>query len=202
MATTAATTSYQFTVDDLAQMPDDGNRYEVIDGELYVTSAPHLAHQLAQGRLEQALRNWEEATGSGMVVSGAGVIFAFNAGVIPDLMWISEERLPIVLINPETGEQDGKLHDAPDLTVEVLSPGRENQERDRQIKLALYSRRGVREYWLVDRFARRVEIYRREQAALILVATLLSGDTLASPMLPGFSMPIEQIFRLPKAMQP
>jgi Uma2 family endonuclease len=66
--------------------------------------------------------------------------------------------LRLVMINPTTGRRDGKLYAAPDLVVEVLSPGRENEERDRETKLTLYSRRGVLEYWIVDRFTRRVEV--------------------------------------------
>lgn len=198
-----ATTGYQFTVDGLENMPDDGNRYEVIDGELYVTAAPHFEHQAALDQIIIALGIWHAATGRGWPVSGAGVKFAFNAGVIPDLLWVSDQRLPVVTINPRTGQPDGKFHAAPDLVVEVLSPGRDNEQRDREIKLTLYSRRGVREYWIVDRAARTVEVYRRNGAATLeLAATLTLGDTLTSPLLPDFALPVDQIFRLPRSMMP
>ncbi len=192
----------EFTVADLEHMPDDGNRYEVIDGELYVTTAPHFEHQAALDQITFALLDWHHATGLGWAVSGIGVIFARNAGVVPDLLWVSDERLAVVTINPETGKQDGKLHAAPDLAVEVVSPGWENEERDREVKLSLYSRRGVREYWIVDRAPRSVEVYRRREAALELAATLTVGDTLTSPLLPSFALPVEQIFRLPGALMP
>lgn len=188
----------QFTVADLEHLPDDGNRYEVIDGELYVTSAPHFDHQSALDQLVWAFRGWHDESGLGWPISGTGIIFAANTGVIPDLMWISDERLPTVLINPQTGQRDGKLHAAPDLVVEILSPGHENELRDREVKLTLYSRRGVLEYWLVDRARRIVEVYRRTAvAALELAATLTERDALASPLLPGFALPVERIFRLP-----
>lgn len=191
----------QFTVADLENFPDDGNRYEVIDGELYVTTAPHFEHQTTLDEIIFALRGWHQATGLGWPVSGVGVVFSRDAGVVPDLVWVSDERLPLVTINPRTGRRDGKLYAAPDLVVEVLSAGSENEERDREIKLSLYSRRGVREYWIVDRFLRCVEVYRRNgQAALELVATLTVGDSLTSPLLPEFTLPVEQIFRLPKAL--
>jgi Uma2 family endonuclease len=80
--------------------------------------------------------------------------------------------------------------------VEVLSPGPTNERRDREAKLKLYSRRGVQEYWIVDWQRRQVEVYRREQAALRLAHTLLPGDTIDSPLLPGFQCQIERFFSL------
>ncbi len=206
-----AIVQYQFTVDDLARLPEDGSRYEMIDGALYVTAAPHSEHQAALDQIIVAVGNWYNTAGLGWPVSGAGVKLAVNVGVVPDLLWFSDERLPLATVNPQTGERDGKFHVAPDLAVEILSPGRENEERDRETKLTLYSRRGICEYWLVDRLLRTVEVdrllrtvevYRRDAAALTLAATLTPPDTLVSPLLPGFALPVGQIFRLPKALRP
>ncbi|CAA9578356.1 MAG: hypothetical protein AVDCRST_MAG88-3044, partial [uncultured Thermomicrobiales bacterium] len=148
-------------------------------------------------------RTWHDECGLGWPVSSAGIVFAANAGVIPDLLWISDERLPTAIINPQTGRRDGKLHAALDLVVEILSPGLENEARDREVKLTLYSRRGVLEYWLVDRPRRIVEVYRRTPvAALELAVTLTERDTLASPLLPGFALPVERTFRLPGTLLP
>jgi len=196
------TSERQFTVSDLENFPDDGSRYEVIDGELYVTTAPHFEHQSALDEISFAFRAWHHATGRGWPVSGAGVIFAVHSGVIPDLVWVSDERLRLVTINPTTGQRDGKLYAAPDLVVGVLSPGRENEERDRETKLTLYSRRGVLEYWIVDRFTRRVEVYRRTPAAILeLAVTFNATDTISSPLLPDFALPVEQIFQLPRGLE-
>ena len=71
---------------------------------------------------------------------------------------------------------------------------RRNERRDREVKLKLYSRRGVLEYWIVDWQQRKVEVYRRQEQALHLVATLYATDTLTSPMLPGFACPVTQLF--------
>ena len=101
--------------------------------------------------------------------------------VAPDVIWISRERWATVL------QQDGKLHAAPELVIEVLSPGGTNEFRDRDTKLKLYSRRGVLEYWIVDWRTQQVEVYRREDLALHLVATLHPTDRLTSPLVPGFS---------------
>jgi Uma2 family endonuclease len=193
----------QYTIADLLNFPDDGSRYEVIQGELYVTAAPHFRHQAALNQIGSALTAWSMAGGGGLPLPGAGVIFSINTGVIPDYLWVSDERLPLILIDPATGEQDGTFHAAPDLVVEILSPGRENEERDRETKLSLYSRRGVREYWLIDYRQRTVVVYRRTNAAALeLATTLMASDRLTSPLLPGFVLAVEQIFHLPGTLQP
>jgi Uma2 family endonuclease len=79
--------------------------------------------------------------------------------------------------------------------VEVLSPGEQNEQRDKEIKLKLYSRYGIQEYWIVNWQQQTLAIYRRIDAQLQLVATLITGDTLTSPLSPGFSTPVAQIFR-------
>lgn len=106
----------------------------------------------------------------------------------PDVVWVSYERL--VQIQDEAGHFRG----APELVVEVLSPGKANEDRDRLAKLKLYSIQGVQEYWIVDRISQRVEIYRREQAQLTLVTTLLVDDVITSPLLPGFTCEVAQLF--------
>ena len=78
--------------------------------------------------------------------------------------------------------------------VEVLSPGETNIRRDQEAKLKLYSVQGVQEYWICDRLAQSLEIYRRQNAPLSLVATLSGEDVLESPLLPGFYLPIKQLF--------
>lgn len=177
-------TELRFTIHDLELLPENGSRYEVIDGELYVTTQPHWRHQYACDGALVALRTWSEESGAGLALAAPGVIFAEDEAVAPDVVWISRERAERVLWD------DGKLHAAPDLVVEVLSPGPKNEERDRDVKLVLYSRRGVREYWIVDWREMTVQVYRREQAALRLVATLTAEDTVTSPLLPGFVWPI------------
>ena len=91
-------------------------------------------------------------------------------------------------------QADRKLHDAPELAIEILPPGGTNERRDREIKLKLYSRHGVLEYWVVDWHKRRIEVYRRQNAVLELAATLYEGDTLVSPVLPDFSCQVRELF--------
>lgn len=183
-----------FTTDDLLAMPEDGNLYEVIEGELYMSTQPNWHHQYACSNLFRTLENWNDRSGLGIANCAPGLIFGIHDAVAPDVVWISFERLSQIL-----GE-DGKLHAAPDLAVEVISPGWQNEQRDRDTKLKLYSRRGVREYWIVDWQARQVEVYRRSHAKLIHTTTLLHDDELTSPMLPGFACKVSSLFmQLPQA---
>src|SRR5215467_12237079 len=174
-------TTLRWTSSDLELMPDDGKRYEIIDGDLYVSKQPHYYHQRVCGRLFSVLDAWSNESGAGEVNLAPGLIFASDDDVAPDLVWMSKSRLATAL------RPDGKLHAAPELVIEVLSPGATNERRDREAKLKLYSRRGVLEYWIVDWRAQQVEVYRREEFALRLVATLYPAETLQSPLLPGFA---------------
>jgi Uma2 family endonuclease len=183
--------SLKWTTRDLEVMPDDGGwkRYEIIDGELYVTRAPHIRHQGAASKLNTRLEVWSEKTGLGSTFQVPGVIFTPTDAVIPDLVWVSKLRLETSLDNA------GHLIAAPELMVEVLSPGDQNQQRDEEVKLKLYSRHGVQEYWIVNWQLQTLAIYRHVQGELQFVCTLLNGDTLTSPLLPGFSLPIGDIFQ-------
>lgn len=178
----------RWTTADLELLPDNGNQYEIIDGELFVTRAPHWGHQKATGNVYQELNLWSRESGLGQAALNPGIIFSDADNVIPDVVWGSNERLATLL------DEAGHLTAAPELIVEVLSSGAENVRRDREVKLKLYSTRGVREYWIVDWQLQQIEVYRREQANLKLVATLFSNDTLSSPLLPGFSCAFAQLF--------
>ncbi|NJL49357.1 MAG: Uma2 family endonuclease [Leptolyngbyaceae cyanobacterium SM2_5_2] len=180
----------RWTTRDLNAMPDDGGwkRYEIIDGDLYVTRAPHIRHQGAAGKLHVRLETWSEQTGLGSAFQAPGVIFSPTDAVIPDVVWISRDRLANGI------DEVGHLTVAPELIVEVLSPGDLNEQRDKEVKLKLYSLHGVQEYWIVSWQRQTLEIYRRTETQLQLFGTLLAGDTLTSPLLPGFSTPVATIF--------
>ena len=116
---------------DLELLPDNGNRYEIIDGELFVTRAPHWNHQKVITKLIQSLGNWSIQHNLGEVVTAPGLIFTDDDNVIPDLVWISSDRLARML------DESGHLSGAPDLVVEVLSAGSDNERRDREVKRKL-----------------------------------------------------------------
>jgi Uma2 family endonuclease len=185
---TTMVTSRRWTSADLETLPRDGTLYEIIDGELYMSTQPHVEHQIACGCAYSALVAWNDQTGRGIAIFAPGLILGNGDDVAPDVAWLSHERFAAAR------EPDGKLHRAPELVIEILSPGRENERRDRVAKLDLYARRGADEYWLVDWQQRQVEVYQRSDDALRLVATLGRSDTLESPLLPGFSVQVGRLF--------
>lgn len=178
----------RWTTADLEVLPESSNRYEIIDGELLVTKAPHWGHQKAIVKVCGVLDHWSETTGLGETVQAPGVIFTDADNVIPDAVWISKARLATAL------DEAGHLTAAPELIVEVLSSGAENERRDRETKLKLYTSRGVQEYWLLDWRLKQIEVYRRQTGLLQLVGTLFAGDSLTSPLLPGFTCAVERLF--------
>ena len=178
----------RWTTSDIALLPDNGTRYEIIDGELYMSRQPHWHHQCTCGNFYAELRAWSLTSGLGQASITPGVIFSDADNVVPDVVWISNERLTALM------DEAGHLTGAPELAVEVLSPGVENERRDREAKLKLYESRGVREYWIVDWRVQQIEVYRRDQAMLHLAATLFAEDVLTSPLLPGFACPVARLF--------
>jgi len=180
--------TFHWTSQDLEILPDDGKRYEIIDGELYLSKQPHLDHQLICTRVWELLQLWSRQTKSGIAIAAPGLIFADDDDVAPDVVWISRERYALAR------QPDGKLHSAPELVVEVLSPGTTNERRDREFKLWLYSRRGVLEYWIISWIEQRLELYRRDEAMLKLHSTLYKTDLLQSPHMLGFTCQVSQFF--------
>ncbi len=185
----STTNPIRWTTADLAIFEGDrANRYEIIDGELFVTRAPDWKHQAVCINVGTMLKLWSDQSGLGQAAINPGIIFSESDNVIPDVVWASHERLERLL------DEAGHLTAAPELIVEVLSPGKTNERRDREAKLKLYSVRGVLEYWIVNIQAQSVAVYRRENAVLKLVATLYPQDKLTSPILPGFNCLVSQFF--------
>lgn len=182
------TTSTRWTSADLETLPENGKRYEIIDGELIVSRQPHWNHQYVCSKVFSLLDAWNTRAKAGTANCAPGVIFADDEEVVPDVVWISNQRLA------DAFSTDGHLHAAPELVVEVLSPGSINERRDREAKLKLYSRRGVSEYWIVDWRKRLVEVYRREEAQLTLAVTLYDSDMLTTTLLSGFTCKVADIF--------
>jgi Uma2 family endonuclease len=186
----ASTIEPLLTVADLDAFPeDDGNRYELIGGELFVSRAPGIPHQRVLSNLIVALSDYLRANPIGIVVPGAGAIFSDYDAVIPDLTFVRNERWDQVV----TGE---KFTGAPDLVIEILSPGIQNRQRDLSAKRKLYAKYGVKEYWVIDSENRVVLILRLQAQTLEEVATLTSDDEVTSPLLSGFQLKVSTIFKL------
>lgn len=178
----------KWTTSDLELLPENGDRYEIIDGELYMTRAPHWKHQTVIARITNVLVSWSNQTKLGTTIINPGIIFGDNDNVIPDLIWISNKRLE------SSVDESGHFTNAPELIIEVLSQKTNDIKRDKETKLKLYSNRGVREYWIVNWQLKEVETYLRNDAKLTLVNTLINDDLITSELLPNFSCKISEFF--------
>ncbi|MBF6592964.1 MAG: Uma2 family endonuclease [Thermaceae bacterium] len=130
----------KFRVDQLDHFPDDGKRREVIRGRLYVSPAPSIHHQLIVKRLIVQTELYLQQNPLGEVLPGVGVIFSSFDGVIPDVVFVSKERLAFL--------EERRIYAAPDWVIEVLSPG--NSAYDLETERVLYQQQGVKLYWIVD----------------------------------------------------
>ncbi len=158
------------TVDDLESMPDDGNRYEIIDGELFVTPPPLLRHQRAQMSLIARLLPYARTMGIELLAAPTGVRVSRCTQVEPDLLALAK----MTDIDDSTGwiSMSRLL-----LAVEVLSPGTRRVDRDR--KRRLYLSEGVREYWTVDSQKRVVELWTADSDAARVVTDVLEWRPLS-----------------------
>ncbi len=149
----------RITWHDVLTMPEDGNRYEAIGGELYVTPPPKNLHQWILTNLFIALVDLLMKPGHGRVFTAPiGVEFpGSDEGVQPDILFVSAERLYIVT--------EDWIRGAPDLVIEILSPS--TARRDRTVKRELYRRHAVAEYWIVDPDAQQVEVWRFAAGATV-----------------------------------
>ncbi|MFZ0063452.1 MAG: Uma2 family endonuclease, partial [Pyrinomonadaceae bacterium] len=141
-------------------------------------------------RLQLALGNYLEVNPIGIVAPGAGAVFSDYDSVIPDLVFVRNDRWDQIVAND-------RFVAAPNLIIEVVSPGPENRKRDIKAKRELYGRFGVEEYWIVDRENRSISIYRLQGETLEEIVRLAEVDNLTSPLLPDLVLIVGSLFVLP-----
>lgn len=176
-----------WTYEDYLRLPDDGRRYEVIRGVLYVSPAPGYDHQYVVTYLFRRLDRFVEDHGLGLFLTSPFDVLMGNIAtpIQPDFLFLRAGR------EPRTGRPN--FQGAPDLVVEVLSPS--NRRYDRKIKLEAYEEAGVQEYWLVDPMARTVVIHVLGRNGRY--AEFDRGgerDTVRSRVLEGFSLRVADLF--------
>jgi len=181
------TSTAKLTYEDFLSFPDDGRRHELIDGEHYVTASPATKHQRLVGRLHASLFLYLQSRGTGEVFTAPfDVVLSSSDVVEPDLLVVLEDQADILT--------DQHVRGAPAIVIEILSPA--TRVRDEQLKRGLYERAGVREYWLVDPQRDAITLCgRAPDGGLVAVVHLASSETLTSSLLPGFSMPLSDLFR-------
>jgi Uma2 family endonuclease len=173
------------TYEDYCALPEDGKRYQLIEGDVDVTPAPTTTHQRVSQNLESVLRDHVRRNRLGVLFHAPiDVLLALDTVVQPDIVFVSRERRSLVT---ERG-----VEGPPDLVVEVLSP--RTRRLDRTTKMRLYARCGVREYWLVDPEAQSLEILRLSGATYVLAQAASGMETTSSELFPGFTLALEAIF--------
>lgn len=174
----------KFTYQDYLLTPED-KRYELIDGDLLMTPSPTSRHQSIIGKLYQKLQHFIEDRKLGKVLlSPLDVVLSNEDVVQPDLLFISQDNLKKVT--------EKNIQGAPDLVVEIISPGTE--QRDRVIKRKLYGRFGARELWLVDPAAKNVEVIGWQGSEFTTLKTYPAEADFKSPLLEGFTFKVSELF--------
>ncbi|HNB52979.1 MAG TPA: Uma2 family endonuclease [Anaerolineales bacterium] len=166
-------------------LPDNGMRYEVIGGELFMRPAPRTKHQIASAELQFALTLFVKQHKLGRVLYAPIDVRLPDLAdpVQPDILFIRTDNLSII--------KDQFIEGIPDLTVEIFSPG--SKGYDSRKKFELYAQAGVKEYWMVDPDACTVEIYVLRGEAYALLGQFTAADEAYSEVLNGFSVPVREI---------
>ena len=177
----------RWTYADYRRLPDDGRRYEIIRGNLYVTGAPDFDHQLAVHQLQRFLGNFVAERELGIVL-GAPFEVRLPRGIAtpvqPDVLFFRGGN------EPESG--DTSFMGVPDVIVEVLSPG--TRRRDEGVKLLAYQDAGVPEYWLVDPRARTVLVYTLIDGRYAELGRFEKGGSVKSSVLPELTLKVADLF--------
>lgn len=174
-----------WTYEDYRRLPDDGWRYEVIRGRLYMAPAPRPRHQKTLGRLHLAFSRFVDARDLGeLYLAPIDVILpGLATPVQPDLSFIRKDRLAIVT-------EDG-IEGAPDLVVEVLSPS--NWFADRRVKSEVYAAAGVEEYWIVDPQEGTIEVFVLDSGGYALLDKRGAGERIRSRSLAGLEVALDEV---------
>jgi len=174
----------RLTYEDYSLLPNNGKRYEIIDGELLVTPSPRRSHQKVVTNLVYYLVEFVRRHDLGEVYAAPfDVVFSRYDVVEPDVLYVSKARASVLT--------EKNVQGAPDLVVEVVSET--TAEIDRTTKLKLYARCGVQEYWIIDPVECSAEVYRLEKQGFELAARLRTDQSLTSPLFPGFSLALRKL---------
>jgi len=181
--------AYLLTWDDWRELPDrDGSRYEILGGELYMSLSPGTRHQRVNRNLMFLIESYLRRTGHGeLFPDRTAVRFSPRDVVMPDLL--------VVLAGHEDVVKEDAIDGAPDLVVEVLSPG--TARRDLGVKRALYEHSGVGEYWIVDPIGETVQVHVLAEGTFRLHGSFSRNQVLRSELLLELEIPLAEAFPPP-----
>jgi Uma2 family endonuclease len=176
----------KYTYSDLLTVPDDGNRYELFEGELIMTPSPILLHQIASDNLVYKLKQYNEVYDIGVIVSAPFDVYFDDENVVqPDIIFVSNERRSIV--------EEKRIKGTPDLIVEILSP--RTKDRDYGFKFRKYAEVGVKEYWIADPEGKTIEVYQLSEKGFELYKSFSGNDIFESGMFSGLSFLLSDIWK-------
>jgi Uma2 family endonuclease len=184
----ATTHQTKFTYQDYLLFPNDGKRYELIEGERFVTPAPKTKHQRICINLATSLNEYVRRQNRGEVYCAPTDVVLSNMDVVqPDLLFISRKRNSII-----TKEN---IQGAPDLIVEILSES--TRRTDEITKRKLYEKHGVTEYWIIDPEIDKIKVYRLAEKAYsqAIELTLEAKNRLSSSLFPDWELPLQKLFQ-------
>jgi Uma2 family endonuclease len=181
----AVSEALKFTYSDYRLLPDNGKRYEILEGELLMSPSPNTKHQIVLLNIAAILKSFVERNNLGQIFIAAYDIVLSKYDVVqPDIIFVSNKNKEIIKATHIEG--------VPDLVIEIISPG--GAQRDRIIKRKIYALHGVQEYWLVQPEKEKVQVLRLEKGDFKRIAELNSEDVLTSPMLSGLEIRLIDVF--------
>ena len=171
--------------DDFLQLPETNRIIQLIEGEVIVSPAPLIRHQFVLGNLFDLVRH---IVPDGVVFVAPTDVYFTEVDVLqPDIFWVSDKNERCVAV-------DGKyFRGAPDLVIEVLSPGTERY--DKTLKFLIYEKHGVLEYWIADPANRTLEVWVHRGEEYVRQGIYGADQTFDSAVLGGKSIAINAIFR-------
>lgn len=176
----------KFTYEDYLLLPEDGKRYEIIEGELSMTPSPTTKHQNILSELGNTIRNFVLKNRLGIVFFAPCDVLLSKTNIVqPDIIFVSRKNRAII--------KDKNIQGTPDLVVEITSPN--TKENDLVLKKKLYARFEVKEYWIVFVKEEKVEVWRLEDQVFNLHVVFEKQDNLKSPLLEGLEIRLSDVFR-------
>ncbi|MBI2837878.1 MAG: Uma2 family endonuclease [Acidobacteria bacterium] len=177
-------TKIVLTYEDYLALPNDGKRYEIMRGDLYVSPSPVPRHQIILSRVFDALREYARAHSWGVILPAPLDVLLSQTNIVePDIIGIAAARKGIIA--------EKNIEGTPDFLVEIISES--TRRNDKVLKLKLYAEFGVKEYWIVDPVIDTVEIFSPAEVGLTRIAEVTAG-TADSRLLAGFSIDVAQLF--------
>jgi Uma2 family endonuclease len=175
----------KFTYSDYLLLTDSDKRYEILDGDLLMSPSPTAIHQILLLKMAKLLSTFVEQNKFGQIfIVPFDVVLSDYEVIQPDIIFVSAENSHII--------KPTHIQGSPDLLIEILSPS--SVQRDRIIKRKIYSRNGVKEYWLINPEQKTIQQFQLQKKAFTLIKEFGAKESLSSSFFPELVIQLENIF--------